>query len=201
MPRPNPAAANSPASDGGEPRRGFLGKAAAVVIGGLITLFPAAAGLFTFADPLRTRARGNDGEANDEPGRLVRVTSLAALPDDGVPRQFPVIADRQDAWNRFPDEAIGAVYLRRAPGVEQIEAFNATCPHAGCFVNFDRKRNVYQCPCHDSSFNLEGQCEHGPSPRSLDALATELRPAGDEQEIWVRYVDYYAGKKEQIAKT
>ncbi len=200
MARPNQAAADLSTSDGNEPRRGFLGKVAAVVIGGLITLFPAAAGLFTFADPLSRRVGGDD-DPNEQPGRLVRITSLAAVPDDGVPRQFPVIADRQDAWNLFPDEAIGAVYLRRAPGKEQIEAFNATCPHAGCFVNFDRKRNVYQCPCHDSSFNLEGQCEHGPSPRALDALTTELRAAGDEQEVWVRYVDYYAGKKEQIAKT
>src|SRR6185437_639489 len=160
--------AASPADDD---RRTFFSKAAAVAIGGLVGLFPAAAGLFTFADPLRTRAKAGGGD--EGPGQLVRVATLEALPDDGVPRQFPVIADRQDAWNRFPDEAIGAVYLRRAPGAEQIEAFNATCPHAGCFVNFDRKRNVYQCPCHDSSFNLEGQCEHGPSPRSLDALTTE----------------------------
>ena len=201
MPRPNQAPANSSISATDEPRRGFLGKALAVVIGGVISVFPVLAGLFTFADPLRSRVRGGDGEDKDEPGRLVRVTSLAALPDDGVPRQFPVIADRQDAWNRFPNEPIGAVYLRREQGSGQVEAFNATCPHAGCFVNFDRKRNVYQCPCHDSSFNLDGQCEHGPSPRALDALTTELRPAGDEQEVWVRYVDYYAGKKEQIAKT
>lgn len=200
MPRPEQAAAREPISANDEPRRGFLGKAAAVVIGGLIAVFPAAAGLFTFCDPLRSRSRGGDGGDKQQPGRLVRVTSLEAVPDDGVPRQFPVIADRQDAWNRFPDEAIGAVYLRRTKGSEEVEAFNAICPHAGCFVNFDRKQDVYQCPCHDSSFDLSGKCQHGPSPRSLDALDTELRPAGKEQYIWVRFVNYYAGKKEQIAK-
>ncbi|HJT33000.1 MAG TPA: Rieske 2Fe-2S domain-containing protein [Pirellulales bacterium] len=200
MPRPEQAAAREPISANDEPRRGFLGKAAAVVIGGLIAVFPAAAGMFTFCDPLRARARGGNGGDKEKPGRLVRVTSLEAVPDDGVPRQFPVIADRQDAWNRFPDEAIGAVYLRRTKGSEGVEAFNAICPHAGCFVNFDRKQNVYQCPCHDSSFDLSGKCQHGPSPRSLDALDTELRPAGKEQYIWVRFVNYYAGKKEQIAK-
>lgn len=198
MPKPEQAAASRSSSD--EPRRGFLGKAAALVIGGLITLFPAAAGLFTFCDPLRARAR-SEGDDQEQPGKLVRVTSLEAVPDDGVPRQFPVIADRQDAWNRFPNEAIGAVYLRRTKGSQDVEAFNAICPHAGCFVNFDRKRDVYQCPCHDSSFDLSGKCQGGPSPRGLDALTTELRFAGNDQEIWVRFVNYYAGKKEQIAKT
>ena len=179
-------------------RRGFFAKAASVVIGGLITVFPAAAGLFTFADPLRSRAKAG---GDDEPGKLVRVATLEALPDDGVPRQFPVIADRQDAWNRFPNEAIGAVYLRRLKGSEQIEAFNATCPHAGCFVNFVADRSAYQCPCHDSAFDVDGHCKYGPSPRDLDSLTAEVRGDGDEQAIWIRYVDFIVGVDEKKPKT
>jgi len=178
-------------------RRGFFGKATAVVIGGLITVFPAAAGLFTFADPLRSRAKAG---GDDEPGTLVRVATLEALPDDGVPRQFPVIADRQDAWNRFPNEAIGAVYLRRQKGSDQIEAFNATCPHAGCFVNFVADRSDYQCPCHNSAFDVDGHCKYGPSPRDLDSLTAEVRGDGDEQAIWVRYVDFIVGVENKQPK-
>lgn len=179
-------------------RRSFFGKATSVVIGGLITVFPAAAGLFTFADPLRSRAKAG---GDDEPGNLVRVATLEALPDDGVPRQFPVIADRQDAWNRFPNEAIGAVYLRRQKGSDQIEAFNATCPHAGCFVNFVPGRKAYQCPCHDSAFDVDGHCKYGPSPRDLDSLMAEVRGEGAEQAIWVRYVDFIVGVDEKKPKT
>lgn len=185
-------------SAGDEDRRGFFGKAAAVAIGGLISVFPGAAGLFTFADPLRSRAKSGSG---DEPGKLVRVATLEALPDDGLPRQFPVIADRQDAWNRFPNEAIGAVYLRRLKGSDQIEAFNATCPHAGCFVNFLPDRNAYQCPCHDSAFDVDGHCKYGPSPRDLDSLAADVRGEGKERAIWVRYVDFIVGKKDKKAKS
>lgn len=176
----------------GATRRGVF----ATIIGGLVGLFPFAAGVFTFANPLRRKGAGVD----DQPGRLVRIATLAALPDDGVPRQFPVIADRQDAWTRYRQEAIGAVYLRRQPGSDEVEAFNATCPHLGCFVSFNRERDIYQCPCHKSAFSIDGHTEEGPSPRDLDKLETELRPAGDAQEIWVRFVDYVTGTSSQIPK-
>ena len=177
----------------GAGRRGFV----AGIIGGIVGIFPFAAGLFTFANPLRSRKAAGD----DQPGKLVRVASLAALPDDGVPRQFPVIADRQDAWTRMPSEAIGAVYLRRQPGSEEVEAFNATCPHAGCFVAFNRSREVFQCPCHDSAFKLDGQREFGPSPRDLDRLDAEVRESSGQKELWVRYVDYFTGIEEKIPKS
>src|SRR5579864_6002522 len=95
----------------GATRRGII----ATLIGLVVGIFPFAAGVFTFANPLRKRK-----EEGDEPGRLVRITTLAAVPDDGIPRQFPVIADRQDAWTRYPDEAIGAVYLRRQAGSKEV---------------------------------------------------------------------------------
>lgn len=194
-----PASRADESTAGDDDRRGFFGKAAAAVsIGGLISLIPGAAGLFTFLDPLRSRTKAGGG---DEPGKLVRVATLEALPDDGVPRQFPVIADRQDAWNRFPNEAIGAVYLRRKQGSDEIEAFNATCPHAGCFVNYLPDRKTYQCPCHDSAFDVDGHCKYGPSPRDLDALDAEVRREGDSRSIWVRYVDFIVGKAEKKAKT
>ncbi|HVA49053.1 MAG TPA: ubiquinol-cytochrome c reductase iron-sulfur subunit [Pirellulales bacterium] len=179
----------------GAGRRGFL----AGLIGGIVAIFPFAAGLFTFFNPLRSRKGA--GAADDQPGKLVRIAPLTALPDDGVPRQFPVIADRQDAWTRLPSEAIGVVYLRRQPGSEEVEAFNATCPHAGCFVAFDRSRDVYQCPCHDSAFGVDGQRVFGPSPRDLDKLEAEVRPSDDQKELWVRYVDYYTGMEEKIPKS
>lgn len=177
----------------GATRRGII----ATIIGGFVGLFPLAAGLFTFANPLRSR---KGAAASGQSGRLVRIATLAALPDDGVPRQFPVIADRQDAWTRYQNEAIGAVYLCRQPGSEEIQAFNATCPHAACFVAFNRDRDAYQCPCHDSVFGVDGKLNSGPSPRGLDQLDAELRPTGEQKEIWVRYVDYYAGIEEKKPK-
>jgi menaquinol-cytochrome c reductase iron-sulfur subunit len=172
-------------------RRGFVTKAVAVVAGGVVTACPVAAGVAVFMDPLLHKTAVE--------GRKIRVASLHALPDDGVPRQFPVIVDsRDDAWNRFHGEPIGSVFLRRKPGSRTVEAFNATCPHAGCFVAFKTGSQQYACPCHESAFNIDGQPVFGPSPRALDELQTEV----DKQEdIWVIFQEFYTGIQEKKPKT
>lgn len=169
-------------------RRGFLKRTAAVVIGGIITLVPAAAGITVFFDPLRRRAKQSTG--------LQKVGNLEALPADGVPRKFAVIADRSDAWNKFPQVPIGAVYLRRTED-KKVEALNVVCPHAGCFVDFVEKSGSYLCPCHNSTFAADGKINDpkSPSPRGLDALEVEIR---NENEIWVKFQNFQAGHKEKI---
>src|SRR5690348_4821755 len=123
-------------------RRDFLKKFLAGLIGGLIGLIPVGAGIAVFLDPLRRKAVSSGA---------VRVTTLEALPDDGVPRKFPVLATRVDAWNKFSQVPIGAVYLRRTNGKE-VQALNVVCPHAGCFVDFLPEKGIYLCPCHNSTF-------------------------------------------------
>ncbi|MCU9611858.1 hypothetical protein OEK97_28540, partial [Escherichia coli] len=72
-------------------RRNFVTKAAALVVGGLISVVAPVAGLFTLLDPLRRKG--------DTRG-MVRIATLAALPDNGEPRKFPVLDTLVDAWNR-----------------------------------------------------------------------------------------------------
>ena len=79
-------------------RRGFLTKALAICCGGLATLTPVGAALWAVLDPLRRTAGA---------GSFLRVADLANLPDDGQPRQFPVITDRVDAWTGYAAEPIG----------------------------------------------------------------------------------------------
>ena len=168
-------------------RRGFLKKFFAVVLGGVATLIPVAAGVAVFLDPLRRKSSRKT---------FVRVTTLDALSDDGSPLKFPVLADRVDAWNRFSDVPIGAVYLRRA-GQNNVEALNVVCPHAGCFVDFKAERGKFLCPCHNSLFAADGTIANTSSPaaRPLDSLDVELR---NEKEIWVKFQNFQAGKKAKI---
>ncbi len=175
-------------------RRNFLVKTGAAILGGIAALVPIGVGLFTFADPLRRRStKQGDG--------YLRITSLDSVPDDGIPRQFAVLSDRTDAWNRFPDEPIGAIYLRRKKGEKTPEAFNAICPHAGCFVAFAAERNLFQCPCHNSAFQLDGsKIEPSPSPRAMDKLNCKLRDESGQLQIWVQFKDFLPGREEQIAK-
>lgn len=169
-------------------RRGFLKKAAASVIGAIITLVPFAAGLAVWLDPIRRKAKAG--------GQLVRVGTLSALPDDGVPRKFTVLASRVDAWNKSPETAVGAVYLRREKGGKP-RAFNVVCPHAGCFVDYLPAKGSYLCPCHNSTFALDGKINDpkSPAPRGLDELEVEIR---NDSEIWVKFQNYRAGVSEKI---
>ena len=164
-------------------RRSFLKKVAASVIGAVISVVPFAAGLAVWLDPARRKASAG--------GQTVRVATLTALPDDGVPRKFAVFASRVDAWNKSPETGIGAVYLRREKGGKP-RAFNVVCPHAGCFVDYNTARGTYLCPCHNSTFAPDGKINDpkSPSPRSLDELEVEIR---NELEVWVKFQNYRAG--------
>jgi len=169
-------------------RRSFLTKAVAVAIGAMTALVPTGAALITLLDPLRQKIRA---------GAFLRVATLNALPDDGSPRQFPVIADRQDAWNKFPQVRVGAVYLRKL-GPKQVHAINVVCPHAGCFVNYQPEHGQYLCPCHNSSFTLDGMIKDpkSPSPRPLDGLEAKV---SDDGAIWIKFQNYRAGIPAKIA--
>src|SRR5688572_24345168 len=174
-------------SCGGEDRRGFLKKLLASAIGAVLTLVPAAAGLRVMLDPLRRKSSVSGA---------VRVTSLEALPADGGPRKFSVVADREDAWNKFRNVPIGAVYLRRTTE-GKLEALNVVCPHAGCFVDFNSGRSQFICPCHNSAFAVDGKIADvkSPSARGLDTLEVEVR---NEKEVWVKFQNFEAGKAEKV---
>ena len=168
-------------------RREFFKKALAGVIGAVLGLVPFAAGLRVFFDPLRRKSAAKGA---------VQVATLDAVPNDGIPRKFPVLATRVDAWNRFNQEPIGAVYLLRTPD-DRLQAFNVVCPHAGCFVDYLPDKGHYLCPCHNSTFTLAGKVQDpaSPAPRGLDGLEVEVRGG---KEIWVKFQNFQAGNAEKI---
>ena len=174
-------------------RRDFLQKAGSIVVGGAIVGCPLTVGLIAVADPLMKEGAG---------GLFVRLTVLEALPADGVPRPFKVVADKVDAWTTFKDVPLGMVYLSRSED-GAVQAFNASCPHAGCAVeyrNTEDQGKHYYCPCHDSSFNLEGAISSAKTKalRGLDSLEVDQEKlAGGE--VWVKFEKFKAGIAEKIS--
>ncbi|MDP9094373.1 MAG: Rieske (2Fe-2S) protein, partial [Actinomycetota bacterium] len=59
--------------------------------------------------------------------------------------------------------------LQLQPG--QITAFDATCPHQGCTVNFVSAGVGFACPCHGSRFDAQGKLLAGPASRNLTPIA------------------------------
>jgi menaquinol-cytochrome c reductase iron-sulfur subunit len=175
-----------PAASG---RRNFLAEFAAMVCGGLAFLAPVGAGVWMFLDPLRRRGAA---------AAFLPVTELSGIPDDGVPRQFPVVADRVDAWTGFAAEPIGAVYLCRQKGSQTVEALSATCPHAGCFVEIDKAEKCFRCPCHNSRFTIDGGIvAPSPSPRAMDGLECQV---GRNGAVAVKWQNFYTGIAEKVAR-
>ena len=179
----------------GGPRRNFLAKALAFLTAGVLLTLPTAAGLAFFLDPL-LRKRGTSGGAigrRDAEGFLP-VTPLAVIPADGRPQIFTVYDDAVDAWNKFANQPVGRVFLRRLPD-GSVTAFNVRCPHLGCAVDYRPAQNDYLCPCHMSAFGLDGQKKNEIPPRDLDSLEVEVK---DKSEVWVRYEVFKAGTPDRI---
>lgn len=193
-----PPAAPTKNAETGPARRTFLSAFLAIVVGGIVTIFPFAAGLAVFADPLRKKSGGKSG-LRDENGYVrIRSASLDALPI-GEPKAFVVIDDLRDAWNVFPNEPIGSVFLTRV-SENEVRALCMTCPHLGCDVDFDEGDKLFRCPCHDSSFKPDGELAtlESPAPRGLDPLEVQIK---NGNEIWVKYVKYIGGKAERIVES
>ena len=166
-------------------RRQFFKESISALLGAFLVLVPLGAGLMFFLDPLRRKVQQTG---------FLRIAALDSLPL-GVPRMIKITASRKDAWSTHPNEPIGAVYLVRHR--EGIEAFQALCPHAGCFVDYAPGKRKFQCPCHGSSFDLDGSLasSNSPSPRGMDRLETRV----EGEYVLVRYEEFQQGNREKIA--
>jgi Rieske Fe-S protein len=162
---------------------------ATVAVGGLMGLVLAVPGVAYVISPLRK----NESEGSFE--TLARLSQLEA----GVPRSFAIIKERRDAWVKYPREPVGSVWLIRQPdGADpRVIAFTTECPHLGCAVNLSADHKGFLCPCHTSSFDLEGKPTNPIPPRPMDRLQVELS-GGDDPEIRVKFERFRTQSEEKI---
>lgn len=161
-------------------------------LGGLVTLLIAIPGVKFLLDPL--------GRRQEAGGFRALPVTLGEL-EVGVPRQFPIVEVRTDAWVKYPPEPVGAVWLVRQPeGSEPaVVAFSAECPHLGCAINLAGDGKAFFCPCHASAFRLDGERINEIPPRSMDRL--EVDPASIASAgtpIRVKFERFRTGSEERI---
>jgi menaquinol-cytochrome c reductase iron-sulfur subunit len=177
-----PCAAETP------PRRSFLTGLAAIVAGSAAGLVPLVSGVLFFLDPITRKSKGAAGAADG----MLRAANLVDLPADGTPVRFTLRSDITDAWTIYRDRVLGSVYLRLMPN-GQVIAFNDTCPHLGCKVDYQGAQSRFFCPCHQSAFSLDGERQNLTPPRGLDVLDAEIR----DGVVWVKYQNFRTATPEK----
>ncbi|MCA9176719.1 MAG: Rieske 2Fe-2S domain-containing protein [Planctomycetales bacterium] len=176
----------------GAPRRGFMFQFLTGFIGFAVGLVPAAMGAMFALNPLmkKKNAAGEGGGGGESADGFVNLRVTAeSLPENGTPQEFKVRADKVDAWNKFKDVEIGTVWLRRNKEGEII-AFSTICPHLGCAIDYRSSDGDFYCPCHTSTFNLDGEKQNSIPPRNMDQL--EIRTDEQTGELWVKYEKFRA---------
>ena len=71
-----------------------------------------------------------------------------------VPEEFVFRRNRLDGW-KVTSEKSTAWVINRANS--KVVAFSPQCTHLGCAYSYDDKNKEFLCPCHTSTFGLDGK--------------------------------------------
>ena len=184
-----PSEASPTPLEAAPPRRSFLTQATAIVVGGLAGLVPFVSGVLYFLDPIVRHRKAAGGTVG-----FLRAANVSQLPTDGTPERFTLRADVHDAWTLYRNRVLGSVYLRLMPN-GQVIAFNDTCTHLGCKVDYQASNKQFFCPCHQSAFDLDGIKKNKTPPRNMDDLVVEIR----DGEVFVEYQNFITARPDKKA--
>lgn len=173
-------------------RRAFLGKAGATGIAGAVGMLAAglaasmgrlAGGTATASGPSSPPTTGSGGAGG---GATTTTTDLApgatptterAIPGGQVVGRTSQVAVGQAL--RFTDHRTGDPAYVVQPASGKFLAFDAVCPHAGCYVGFYPASDQFVCPCHGSRFSGQsGAVLAGPATRSLTSIPVTVGQDG-----------------------
>ncbi|MEC3952713.1 Rieske (2Fe-2S) protein [Nocardia sp. CDC153] len=104
----------------------------------------------------------------------------ASAAPDTTAAKAPVPAKNQggDALANTADVPVGGGVISgdtviTQPTAGSFQGFSSTCTHLGCKVN-EVTNGLIKCPCHGSSYHLDGTVASGPAPRALDSKAIKV---------------------------
>jgi len=102
------------------------------------------------------------------------------------PINIPFLTNSEDAYlNEI--EMHNVWILKNDEG--NVISYSPICPHLGCSFNWNERVSHFECPCHNSIWDISGKLLAGPSPRGLDKLPVEIR----DNEIYVKWEKFRIG--------
>jgi menaquinol-cytochrome c reductase iron-sulfur subunit len=103
-------------------------------------------------------------------GGFTEVADLDQL-KTGKPLEVLYSQKRVDGWRKVTQKT--SAWLVKTDGTNVV-AFNPACTHLGCAYHWDDSAHHFICPCHASTFSLDGRVLSGPAPRPLDQYAAKV---------------------------
>jgi menaquinol-cytochrome c reductase iron-sulfur subunit len=89
----------------------------------------------------------------------------------GKPEEVVFRRTRVDGWRALNEKSTAWVVRKDE---QNVVAFAPQCTHLGCAYHWDDKENNFLCPCHTSTFSIDGKVLSGPAPRPLDRFVTKI---------------------------
>ena len=88
-----------------------------------------------------------------------------------IPEEFVFRRNRIDGWKVISEKS--TAWVIRQPNAKVV-AFTPQCTHLGCAYSYDQQNKEFLCPCHTSTFSLDGKVLTGPAPRALDRYEVKI---------------------------
>lgn len=101
------------------------------------------------------------------PRDLLRARRVSAGPRS----EIPLMGAKKLLYGGRP-----ALVVNRGGGVV---AFDATCTHTNCPVDWVGEKNEFHCPCHKGVFDAQGNPRSGPVTKPLARLKVEETATGE----------------------
>lgn len=83
-------------------------------------------------------------------------------------KSFDTLSPGQAAILKIEGEKIAAFKDENG----NVHAVSAVCSHMGCLVGWNENDRTWDCPCHGSRFEFDGEVLHGPATRPLGSKLT-----------------------------
>lgn len=129
-------------------------------LGAIITAALGIPGLGYLFSPSKLKAQDTWTDLGD-------VTKFAA---EG-PSEVLFRRKRVDGW-KVIDEKTSAWVVKT--GDSTAFALAPGCTHLGCAYKWVSEQKEFLCPCHTSTFDIEGKVTSGPAPRPLDRYESRI---------------------------
>jgi menaquinol-cytochrome c reductase iron-sulfur subunit len=87
------------------------------------------------------------------------------------PEEVVFRRNRVDGWKVVTEKNTAWVVRK---GDDEVVAFAPQCTHLGCAYHWVEQNREFLCPCHTSTFSIDGKVLTGPAPRPLDRYETNI---------------------------